>query len=480
MQLDQWREDATEVPPRPTEGSTLVVDGLCEEITVRRCPAVPSYLDQLRGQARVAELTHSFIFAHRDLGSLAESALAAYLRDECQAKFVDISSLGGWPEAALSVAAAVRHGMRAARSLTMSDNDIGTRPDVLDAWCLALEEHPGLQHLSLRGAQLGDAGVRRISSVLRNSSVLISVDLSFNRIGEEGAAALEEAAKGNGVLLEISVDDDTELGKSISTRLARALASNVERRSGLGGGVHALHELRRARARAVDALCGPRALQARAHVGGDGSDSAPQGVAGPPSLSPIIFDERDDISSDLLRRAEAHWRYSATEQETLRGLHQKIVELKQQSKLERELCEETFPRITELQREFRRKVEPIEAEIFRRKEELAVEVKATQELLAITIKQKVALSNATEELADMQRDKELVALEAQRLDSGLKLRNREVAEEVQDLQRSLHAAKDAVDNTLSDNDVCRRRLHALRFETETERFAPATQSVTTT
>jgi hypothetical protein len=205
-------------------------------------------LDRLKASAAA---TGCFTFAHRPLEDHAIAPLVSYLRDECRSKFVDLSGVGNWAEASTAIAGAVRNGMRSARSLLLDGNDIGGNDAVLDAWCGAFHDHPGLQHVSLRNCNISDEGVQRVSAMLNKNSVLFSIDLGWNRFGDVGAWYLSEALNENLVLLELGLDGnqvcDVHLGE-IGLHLGR-------NGSKLKGGVQAtLHDLKRARNQALSTV----------------------------------------------------------------------------------------------------------------------------------------------------------------------------------------------------------------------------------
>jgi len=134
--------------------------------------------------------------------------------------------------------------------LAIDGNDIGSCPDVLEAWCVALEEHPGLQQISLRDTGLRDHAARRIARALRRHSVLFSIDLSRNRITDQGVAELIHAIQENYVILEVQLEG-TDATPAAEARVAATLARNKER---FPASTKRLQELRRARAEAYASL----------------------------------------------------------------------------------------------------------------------------------------------------------------------------------------------------------------------------------
>jgi len=88
------------------------------------------------------------------------------------------------------------------RRLILTNTAIG--PESCDAICQALspETRPGamasptlppLKYLSLRGCRLGRDGAVSVSLLLRNNPVLRGLDMSFNRLGDEGCLELAHA-----------------------------------------------------------------------------------------------------------------------------------------------------------------------------------------------------------------------------------------------------------------------------------------------
>eukprot|EP00746_Dinoflagellata_sp_MGD_P161667 gnl/MRDRNA2_/MRDRNA2_88895_c0_seq1.p1 gnl/MRDRNA2_/MRDRNA2_88895_c0~~gnl/MRDRNA2_/MRDRNA2_88895_c0_seq1.p1 ORF type:complete len:561 (+),score=128.20 gnl/MRDRNA2_/MRDRNA2_88895_c0_seq1:118-1800(+) len=428
-------------------------------------------LDRLKASA---SSTGCFTFAHRQLESHAVSPLVSYLRDECRAKFVDLSMIGNWEEASIAIASAVGNGMRSARSLLLDGNDIGGSEAVLDAWCSALHAHPGLQHVSLRNCNLFNNGAQRIAAVLHESSVLFSMDLSWNRFGDEGAQYLSEALNENHVLLELCIDGNQVCNVHVG-EIGLHLTRNGAK---LKGGVQAtLHDLKRARndalssvgfARPVD-YTGPHRPQVMGLIH---DPFAPQDEVAA-AVDKVWFNVTDPgICEELLRRAEADWRYNATDQELIRGLHQKIISLKVQRSREREHAEEKLSKIADQQQSYRKQLKPVEDRLYLLKEQLAAEIEQTKAVLKDNIALKTELGRGKKEHEDECRARDLIKTEARMLENSLTQQRREVTAETEALQRELDAVQRSVEGTEKDNEKCRKQLHAMRFETETERFGP--------
>lgn len=204
------------------------------------------YWEDLRVEIKQAEKTGSFVFSHRYLDGMASVQLTQYLRNDCRAHFVDISFLGGWKECSLATAAAIQHGLRATRFLTLDGNDIGSSHSVLDAWCLAFKVHPGLRSLSLKETGIDDEGAKYLADALHGHAALFSLDLGRNRISDAGVLTIADAVSKSHVIVEVNVQgtDSSSLSRS---RLNYMLERN---RSSLPDGVRAddiLSGLQRAR-----------------------------------------------------------------------------------------------------------------------------------------------------------------------------------------------------------------------------------------
>ena len=63
-----------------------------------------------------------------------------------------------------------------------------------------------LTKLSLSENQIGDAGVTRLSEVIRVNTSLESLYVSYNRIHELGATRLSEALMVNSTLFDLTID----------------------------------------------------------------------------------------------------------------------------------------------------------------------------------------------------------------------------------------------------------------------------------
>lgn len=434
--------------------------------------------DELERLKISAAATGCFTFAHRPLEGHAISPLVSYLRDECRSKFVDLSGIGNWPEASIAVAGAVRNGMRSARSLLIDGNDIGTNAAVLDAWCTALHAHPGLQHVSLRNCNLRDDGAQRVAAVLHESSVLFSVDLGWNRFGDAGAQYLSDALNENYVLLELCLDG-AEVSDIHLADIGLLLGRNGAK---LKGGVQAtLHDLKRARNQAISSMGFARPVDHKAPHRPQCTHETSAVIHDPfaprdevaAAVDKVWFDVTDPgICEELLRRAEADWKYNATDQELIRGLHQKIMDLKVQRSREREYAEEKLSKIAEQHQTYRKHLKPIEDRLYMLKEQLADEIEQTKKILKDNIALKTELGRAKKEQEDECRARDLIKTEGRMLENSLTKQRREVTGSIEGLQRELYALQRSVEGTEKDNEKCRKQLHANRFETETERFGP--------
>lgn len=456
----------------------------------------------LQAQVKAAEVTGSFIFAHRKLDPVTTVSLSQYLRHECHAKFVEVSALRDWREAAHELATAVKCGLRGARSLVLDGNDIGTDHRILETWCVAFEEHSGLQHISLRDTCLSDRAMQRLAEVVRRNSLLFSIDIGSNRIGIAGIQALIDALDDNHVILEVNVDG-CNLGDGAQARLVAALQRNRDRFPNASGCAPGLRNLRRARADATTALgirtCGLRdsKLSARDMDVGDapllGSSKEPTSTllamyatldaveipfvpAGEDdedaNADGVFFEAGSGPTIELNNRCEAGWRYTAADRENLCDLRRSTSDIKACRKHERKRGDEALERISSSQIGFRDHLAPVERRIYQLKEELANEIEATKHVLKANIQNKLTLRSVQEELQDIQREECCYQLGAQKLEHGLKLRCQETQENVERLQAEVYNLEESVERLDEDNERCRRFLHAARFETETERFLP--------
>lgn len=494
---DGWDWDATAAPDHG--------DADAEERWRRPAPAGRSACwEALLVQQKAAKASNAFVFSDRKLDGVGAIELTSYLREQCQAKFVDLSRLGRWPDIAVLAADALRHGLRATRSLVLDGNDVGGDPQVLESWCSALEEHPGLQHLSLRDARLADASVARLAQALRGHSVLFSVDLGMNRIGDAGVESLTGALTENTVLLEVNLEG-VDAGEGTRKALQGVLERNRARYGGVGGCARMLQVLRRARAEAATALdhsaartpavAGPLTRQgdiapcfdaSAMHLSTaveveDGSyvwlplaPSIEQAleVEGRSVADEIFFDAGDGVTQELNCRCEAGWRYTAADAERLNELRRTIADAKAERRQERDRFEEVMRRIEDAQRIFTKRTMPMQDQIISGKEQLAEEIDSTKGVLQERIQLNLLLKAAEEELEDAREDNHHSAMNAQALDHSLKLRHREVDEEAQKIRADMLLCEEATEKLERENEMFRRRLHAARFETEEERFVP--------
>lgn len=479
-------------------------------------------------QREAASSTGVFVFAQRRLDALTALALAQYLRDDCRARFVELTSLERWEEVALSIAKATRYSLRATRSLVIDGNNIAYSADVLEAWCQAVEEHPGLQHLSLRDVGLDDRSARRLAEALHGHSVLFSVDVSYNRLGDAGVIALARAVAASQVLLEIDVSG-TDASDASRAELADAMARNAARVCGPRVGTLVLQDLRRAYADAQTAsskLAARKPLaakvtyqpaeasmanQASSAAGAESEDnSQPRGTSGEVLMEPsrnltavrgstffeksrmlptargcrseqaegeVFFDAPDRTFAELAQRCEAGWRYNASDREYLCELRREIETMRAHRVQERNRAEETLDRIAVAAQAAQQKLVPAEERILALKEELAKEVEATKAMLVENIHHKVVCRQVMEELEGAQSDTSHCLLNAQKAESDLTLRYQEVMEGASKLQQQLSEVERRSEEIQADNKRCRKLLHASRFETETERFGPTSTCI---
>jgi len=199
----------------------------------------------------------------------------------------------------------------------------------------------------------------------------------------------------------------------------------------------------------------------------------PGGGGGCDAAGFVFFDaDMNDLDEELSKRCEAGWRYSAADREALCGLRERIRGLKAHRRLERDRGQEICERISDAQVCFRERVAPREEAIYRMREGLAVEVDATRRLLQETVGQRVALQAAEEELEAARRERGHAEVGAAKLQHSLKLRHEEVATETQSLEQQIFTMEESIVQLAADNMRCRKLLHAARFETDNERFAP--------
>ena len=82
-----------------------------------------------------------------------------------------------------------------------------------------------LTTLNLRFNRIGDEGAVALGDALRGNGVLKTIDLRYNVIGFEGAAAIAEALRGNGVLKTLNLRNNY-IGDAGATAIGEALAVN--------------------------------------------------------------------------------------------------------------------------------------------------------------------------------------------------------------------------------------------------------------
>lgn len=467
-------------------------------------PSSCSSSKALQAQIRSAEASGSFAFVHRHLDTATAAGLSTYLREDCRAKFVDLSNLGSFREASLALAAALRHGMRATRSLVLDGNDLGSDPGALEAWCVALAEHPGLQHVSLRDVGLTTDGAERLARMLVWHSVLFSVDLSYNRIADPGIAVLVSAAEENRILLELNLEGMCA-SRGLLARLATLLERNATRFGKSGSALGSLRDLRRVRAQAQSAMAMTnrigvtvglkdvvlphtpcvrrdrllRALRGEEEVPLPDADAEPEPQGSPQGQE--FHDARGqgeatgrghEVLAELLRRSEAEWRHGPVQREQFSELRRRIADLKAERDLEKSRCEETLQRVAASKTERRHHEVPPEQATYRLKERLATQVEETKVVLRETIAQKTELGRAKEDLEQVLNELRVYKLGATSLEHSLKLRHREVMDGVSAAQKELHGAEESVGALEAENERLRRLLRAHHFETETERFLP--------
>jgi len=506
MQFDAWHEEEEGVAAPGhrcgfAEASVGAPEGSFRAVETSEC------WESLQVQMKAAVDSKCFVFSHRELDGAGAAALVHYLRDECSARFVDLSCLGGrWSTISGAVAGAVQSSLRALRALTLDGNDLGSCEEVARPWCRAIEEHPGLQTLSLRDCGFRDDGAVMLSRALHRHLALFSVDLSLNRIGDVGVEALTGALTDNRVLIELPVEGSDASRGALNT-LEAVLERNRGRFEGQGGCAKLLQGLRRARAEAVTASFKRRArtpaveqpktrreafidaayydgekrpLTTAVDVGGERLVWLPTAPTVDEQLrcedndgsDGVIFEAGAGITKELALRCEAGWRYTATDVEGLRELQAMIGDLKTQRKQDRDRAEEGHRRIIGLQRSFQQRAEPMESRIIVMKEELDAAVRSNEVLYQAQASRQMELKVAEEELDSAAHEKEIAAANAQQLMLSHKLRHQEVDEETQKLQAEMARMEEDIERLQRENETFRRRLHAARFETETERFVP--------
>ncbi len=82
-----------------------------------------------------------------------------------------------------------------------------------------------LTTLDLESNQIGDAGAAALSEALKSNATLTKLFLQ-NQVGEAGAAALSEALKINATLTELNLGDN-QIGDAGAAALSEALKSNA-------------------------------------------------------------------------------------------------------------------------------------------------------------------------------------------------------------------------------------------------------------
>jgi len=87
--------------------------------------------------------------------------------------------------------------------LNISNNKIGSEGAA--ALASALRVNRVLKTLDLFNNRIGDEGAKALASALRVNGVLKSLNIHRNNIGDKGAAAIGEALRGNGVLKSIDL-----------------------------------------------------------------------------------------------------------------------------------------------------------------------------------------------------------------------------------------------------------------------------------
>eukprot|EP00435_Cladocopium_sp_Y103_P073655 s200_g44.t1 len=489
-------------------------------------------------QAKAAQATQCFVFSHRRLDCVASSALINYLQEECEARFADLSFLKKWYKVDADAAMALQRGLRKLRSLSLDGNVVDT-----ELWCQALQAHPGLQHLSLQKTHLDDMDATRLAEVLRTQSLLFSLDLSSNEISDLGASALLKALEENFVLLELCLegtDTSEEMRNSVNLLLERNRCKYHGRRpiSEL------LRSLRRAQAEAVtcqvqmsqdvDEIASqvpscatsrrtsPRpsrpgtATSRGALTPAAGDLSRGEGIFCDPELEEeeeeqeeatdeqemadaVWFDADDGrrLLAELNLRCEAGWRYSAADQEELRGtrawnrehlparfllqdatsswmvaFRDMIKELQALRWRERQRHEAALKRLAEAQRRFNMQTSPFETSMFEIQQQIeavSLEVKTSHEQ---RMTRQAELETAQKEWEVEQEELLQTQLGFQRVNNSLRLRHQEIGEALQAMRREQNLREGSIEALLADNERCRRCLHAARFETETERFVP--------
>eukprot|EP00929_Paragymnodinium_shiwhaense_P078608 TRINITY_DN40768_c0_g1_i2.p1 TRINITY_DN40768_c0_g1~~TRINITY_DN40768_c0_g1_i2.p1 ORF type:complete len:570 (-),score=102.80 TRINITY_DN40768_c0_g1_i2:42-1751(-) len=429
--------------------------------------------EALQVQARAAVHTGAFVYTHRTLDRLGVDSVKKYMQSECNARFVDLSAVSPWPQLSLAFAQAFKEGLWTVRSLILDGNDLGSDAEAWHAWCDAIREHPGLQHLSLRHTNLDDAGAEMLAKALHRHAVLFTIDLGLNRIGDEGVTALADSVGDSHVIMEVNVAG-CDASEECCAGLHAVLEQNLERfRSTHGREPRTLHELRKARAEAAGtAVSQPLAADALGLTQGFpdiGSGEVAASTLPPgcevstcrrndtffakqpdPSFEAdvkaggadvVFFDASDEpsngIVAELLARIDAGWRYTAIDREELIELRYRIDDMKAHRRMERDRAEEVLSRVTDLRAAWAAKLQPLAERALELKEALAIEVEESKTALQKQIQVKMQLKGEQEELEEEVEDSGHTRLTAQKLDSGLKMRHREVVEQIEDAQQRL-------------------------------------------
>jgi len=442
----------------------------------------------LRTHIEQAVETSTFVFSRWSLSSRSASILEEYLRTSCQAKFVDLSYLEHWSLIGLGVAGSVQNALRRVRSLTLDGNPVAADAESVEAWCQAIEEHPGLQCLSLRDTGLCDESVCRLAQTFSESLTLFTVDLSCNPISDVGVEALTGAMTRNHVMLEILVED-TRASERARGVLEDALKRNHASSRGYIDCARMLQSLKGARAQAVAAAAqglGERPAAAKTQppscCGSACADNFADMISPKaPSLAQpggrtsdgIFFQVGEAFADELARRCEATAHYSVSDLETLRHASSVVTKLLAQRRVAYRHFEETSVRIGGVQEVWTQRLSPMEDSLMSLREQVDAESEAIEALQRRRIEHNMELKRAHDGMEAVLHDRAIEESNLEHLLSGLRWRFREVEEEVAQMQTSLRTTEELVEKLEGDNERCRKFLAAARFETETERFSAA-------
>ena len=88
----------------------------------------------------------------------------------------------------------------------------------------AIKHHPNIYELDLSGHNIGDEGAIHLADALRSNTVLKILDLYRNHIGDEGARAIADALHSNSVLVKLVIGN-----QRIGNKGAPAFADALER-----------------------------------------------------------------------------------------------------------------------------------------------------------------------------------------------------------------------------------------------------------